>query len=86
MTTELWRSPRLRVAMGGFVALLCFALDETEGGADCVAATALWTGIGAAGGAALGAGVDALFTRAPGAGVRATTMPKAPAARLRLRF
>lgn len=70
------------LAMGGFVGLLCYAMDDSPGKGDCVAATALWTGIGAAGGAALGAGVDALFERRTGA----TTIPKAPSARVRLRF
>ena len=51
------------LAMGGFVGWLCYMLDETEGHGDCVKATLLWGGIGAAGGAALGAGVDALFDR-----------------------
>lgn len=51
------------LAMGGFVGWLCYMLDETEGHSDCVKATLLWGGIGAAGGAALGAGVDALFDR-----------------------
>lgn len=72
------------IALGGFVGLVCFAMDDTEGSGDCIAASALWTGIGAAGGAALGAGVDALFDRAPRA--RATTIPKGPSARVRLRF
>lgn len=72
------------IAMGGFVGLLCFAMDDSEGSGDCIAPTALWAGIGAAGGAALGAGVDALFDRSPRA--RATTLPKAPLARVRLRF
>lgn len=72
------------IAMGGFVGLLCFAMDDSPGSGDCVAATALYAGIGAAGGAAIGAGVDALFDRAPRA--RATTIPKGPTARVRLRF
>ena len=54
------------LAMGGFVGLLCHAMDETEGHGDCVKAALLWGGIGAAGGAALGAGVDALFDRPMG--------------------
>ena len=72
------------LAMGGFVGLLCYAMDDSPGRGDCIAAGALWTGIGAAGGALLGAGVDALFERAPRA--RATTIPNGPSARVRLRF
>lgn len=70
--------------MGGLVGFLCFALDETEGSGDCIAAAGLWVGLGALGGAALGAGVDALFERAPG--TRAVNPLKGPSARVRLRF
>lgn len=60
------------LAMGGFVAYMCVMFDDTEGKGDCVAATALWAGLGAAGGAAIGVGIDALFDR--------------PAVNLRVRF
>ena len=48
-------------AMGGFVYVLCQAMDDTGGGANCAGPAAIWGGIAAAGGAAVGAGVDALF-------------------------
>ena len=48
-------------AMGTFVYVLCRAMDDTGGGANCAGPALLWGGIAAAGGAAVGAGVDALF-------------------------
>lgn len=50
-------------AMGTFVYVLCQAMDDTAGGANCAGPAAIWGGIAAAGGAAVGAGVDALFER-----------------------
>lgn len=72
------------LVMGGFVGLLCHAMNDTADSGACIKATALYAGIGAAGGAAIGAGVDALFARAPGG--RAIRLPKAPSAHVRLRF
>lgn len=72
------------VAMGGFVGLLCSAMDDSPGSGDCIGAAALWAGIGALGGSAIGAGVDALFARAHAP--RATSLQKARSASVRLRF
>lgn len=49
---------------GALVGTLCYLYNDGDNrGRDCTRAAVLWTGIGAAGGAALGAGVDALFVR-----------------------
>ena len=66
------------VALGGFVAWLCNALQEPSD-PSCLLPSLVNTGVGAAVGAAAGAGIDALFMR-PGFGPPRSTSQQVPRA------